>query len=108
MNPSLVIANLATMEQMARKSGDEGMQTFLLEAQDCVLRLQQANLELRRENQTLRRIKESEARSQGRPSTNLPTAPPLIFQAFAARPARSFREVAENVVRAATKLAQAV
>ena len=100
MTPSILIANLSTIEQLVRDSGDEATQAFVLEAQDCVLRLQRENLELRSENQVLRQSNGA-ARCDPSPSANIPSATPFLFQAFAVRRRDSFSEAAEEAVKAA-------
>jgi hypothetical protein len=82
MDASLLIANLVTVECTAGKIGDQFARDFVIQAQDCILRMQRENLELRRENHALR-MRLEVPRADGGRLGSVPGAAPFAFPATA-------------------------
>jgi hypothetical protein len=82
MDAARLIANLVTVERSAGRIGDELARDFVIEAQDCVLRMQRENLELRRENHVLRMRLDSPL-AEGSRADCAPAAAPFVFSATA-------------------------
>jgi hypothetical protein len=78
MDPAVLITRLLTLQQMAEEIGHLEARAFVIEAQDCILRMQRENLELRREVLQLRQCPDGLATGIGSPvprsSSSLPVA----------------------------------
>jgi hypothetical protein len=85
MDAAVLIASLVDLEQTARREGDFETRNFVIEAQDCILRMQRENLALRQENQVLRlrqgTLHESTERKGSPPADKLP----FLFQSITSR-----------------------
>ena len=55
MNTASLIATIASFDVIPYDLDQKTFRAFLVEVQDCILRMQRDNLDLRRENQILRR-----------------------------------------------------
>lgn len=94
MKATDLIARLASLEKSAAKCGDRVTRDFVIEAQDCILRMQRENLELRSENHVLR-LRQSPRREESRRPSSLPAAaPPLIFRPVPSQPSPQAKETA--------------
>lgn len=55
MDTASLIATVASFDVLPDDLDQKAFRAFLVEVQDCILRMQRDNLDLRRENQILRR-----------------------------------------------------
>jgi hypothetical protein len=55
MDTASLIATIASFDVIPYDLDQKAFRAFLVEVQDCILRMQRDNLDLRRENQLLRR-----------------------------------------------------
>lgn len=55
MDTASLIATVASFDVLPYDLDQKAFRAFLVEVQDCILRMQRDNLDLRRENQLLRR-----------------------------------------------------
>lgn len=84
MDATFLIASLVFLEQSSARTGDMATRDFVIDAQDCILRMQRENLELRRENHTLRL--RQPWRDESKPAAGKPVdSPPFLFRAIASR-----------------------
>jgi hypothetical protein len=88
MDAAVLIASLVSLETSAAKTGDQMTRDFVIEAQDCVLRMQRENLELRRENQVLRLRQRTPREESSHPRGTPTDLPPFIFRALGSRRAQ--------------------
>lgn len=83
MDATDLIANLVSLEKNAATIGNQMSRDFVIEAQDCILRMQRENLELRRENHVLRLRQGSQGEDSSRQDSVSSAMPPFIFHAIA-------------------------
>lgn len=85
MEATDLITSLVSLEKKVATIGDQWTRDFVIEAQDCILRMQRENLELRRENHVLRLRQGTRREEPIRPVSTPTTPPPFIFHAIAAQ-----------------------